>query len=280
MWMDADDYFTDDQLIKFIELKNSIPDNADVIMTRYCAVINDSADFYFYRERMFRNTIDYKWVGRVHESVAHNGRLYYADISIMHKSAKTSYSKRNLNIYEKQIMDGEELSVRDMFYFGRELYYHAYYEKALIVLHEFIDSGKGWIENNIEACKIASYCYQHLDGKTKALEMLTKTFQYDIPRADICCEIGKIFMDLNKYEVAAFWYETALKSQKNEKNGGFILNDCYGYLPCIQLCVCYYKLGDIEKSKLYNEKAGEFKPKSEAYLYNLKFFKSLSSNPS
>ncbi len=40
------------------------------------------------------------------------------------------------------------------------------------------------------------------------------------------------------------------------RKGGFILPDCYDYIPAIQLCVCYDKLGEVEKAKAYNDKAG------------------------
>ena len=48
--------------------------------------------------------------------------------------------------------------------------------------------------------------------------------------------------------------------------------DCYGYLPCIQLCVCYYRMGDVERSREYNRRAGQYKPQDPAFLYNQRFF--------
>lgn len=48
--------------------------------------------------------------------------------------------------------------------------------------------------------------------------------------------------------------------------------DCYGYLPHIQLCVCYYHLGKTDLAIYHNEQAGKAKPYSKAYLYNKAFF--------
>ena len=40
----------------------------------------------------------------------------------------------------------------------------------------------------------------------------------------------------------------------------------------MQLCVCYYRLGDTARSIAYNERAGTLKPEDPAYLYNKAFF--------
>ncbi len=51
-----------------------------------------------------------------------------------------------------------------------------------------------------------------------------------------------------------FWYKVALTRDKNDTNGGFKSNDCYGYIPSIQLSVCYDRLGESDKAIYYHEK--------------------------
>ena len=51
-----------------------------------------------------------------------------------------------------------------------------------------------------------------------------------------------------------------------------VQEECYGYIPCIQLCVCYDRLGDWERAKMYNEMAGVLHPQSEAVQKNRKYF--------
>ena len=98
---------------------------------------------------------------------------------------------------------------------------------------------------------------------------------YDLPRAELCCEIGKFFLERGNYQNAIYWYEAALRTPKNEYSNGFVLPDCYDYVPFLQLCVCYDKLGNRQKEKEYNERAGACKPYSQAYLYNKRYFDSL-----
>ena len=52
----------------------------------------------------------------------------------------------------------------------------------------------------------------------------------------------------------------------------FVLPDCYDYIPYLQLCVCYDRMGDYITASMYNEKAGKCKPDSEAYLANKTYF--------
>lgn len=82
-------------------------------------------------------------------------------------------------------------------------------------------------------------------------------------------------MNKEKYEDAIFWFEFALTIPKQEQNGAFIDLNAYGYLPCIQLCVCYDKIKKYDKAEAFNRRAGEYMPDSKAYLQNLKYFEEL-----
>ena len=164
---------------------------------------------------------------------------------------------------------------RQQYYYGRELYYHGQYEEAASVLEQFLLSAEGWIENKIEACSVCAGCYYAMGQEQVALAMLLRSMSFDLPRAELCCEIGKHFLEHGNYNTAIYWYKTALETPENEQSGGFIFPDCHDYVPLLQLCVCYDRLGDISKAKEYNEKAGICKPYSQAYLYNKQYFDSL-----
>ena len=81
-----------------------------------------------------------------------------------------------------------------------------------------------------------------------ALEFLYRGLTYRTPSGELCCDIGKHFFDRKKWEQAVFWYRNALQVSENAKTGGFVEKQCYGYIPCIQLSVCWYYLDDIEKA--------------------------------
>ena len=79
-----------------------------------------------------------------------------------------------------------------------------------------------------------------------------------------------------RYGQAAYWYTLALACPRDDRRGGFVSPDCYGYLPCIQLCVCYSRLGNQKKAEAFNELAAACKPDSPAVRHNRAVFQALS----
>ena len=164
---------------------------------------------------------------------------------------------------------------RHLFYYGRELYYHRRWSEALAVFEKFLADGQGWVENCIDACGLCAECREQLDQPQEALAALLRTFAYDRPRAEICCEVGRWFFQRARYGQAAYWYTLALTCPRDDRRGGFVSPDCYGYLPCIQLCVCHSYLGDRKRAEMFNELAAACKPDSPAVLQNREWFRSL-----
>lgn len=277
MWMDADDILEEAERDKFLQLKNTLSSDVDIVMMKYHTAFDEAGkpSFSYFRERWVRNCAQYRWVGAVHEVIPPKGKIIYSDIAVSHKKIGAGDPDRNLNIYQKLIANGESLEPRQQYYYGRELYYHKMYEEAVSVLERFLCTEEGWIENKIEACSICASCYTQMEQEEAALAVLLRSMSYDLPRAELCCEIGKYFLEHGNYHNAIYWYETALNVPKNEYVDGFTLPDCYDYVPFLQLCVCYDRLGDRQKAMEYNERAGVCKPYSKAYLYNRQYFERL-----
>lgn len=272
VWLDADDIINNENLDKLLSLKKHLSSNVDIVMLPYVTAFdeNDKPAFSFYRERIIKNNTLYHWQGRVHEAISVFGNIIYDDAAIYHKSVKETYSKRNLLIYEKMIEENEILTPRDTFYYARELYYHGQHSKCRPLLKNFLKSN-GWIENKIEACKILAYSYLSDGNETQAIHALTDSFEFDVPRAEICCELGYIFKNKNETEKAIFWFKTALQTQPKQ-NGAFISIDSSNFIPAIELAVCYDRLKDYSTANYYNELAGKYKPYDKNYLHNKDYF--------
>lgn len=274
MWLDADDIVTKENQEILLDLKSTVSLDTDIIMCKYNTAFDDQGNpiFSYYRERIIKRSSNFLWSGRVHEAICPSGKIIYSDFAVSHKKIGPGDPDRNLKIFESMIAGNVILNAREQFYYGRELYYHKRYKEAIKVLNVFLEEGNGWIENNIDACKILSYCH-YGDGDEKfALRFLLRSFEYDSPRAEICCDIGKHFFDKNMIIQAIFWYETALLCRRNDKSGGFVIEDCYNYIPYIQLSVCWYRLGQINKAIDYNNLAGKYKPNDSSYKRNKEFF--------
>ncbi len=278
MWIDADDVLEKTESPKFLQLKQTLTLDTDIVMMKYHTAFDEAGNpsFSYFRERWIKNSPDHRWVGAVHEVIPLNGKIIYSDIAVCHRKIGTGDPDRNLKIYQKQLSTGKPMDPRQQYYYGRELYYHQKYEEAISVFERFMSSSEGWIENKIEACSICADCYYQLNEENSALLTLFRSLSFDLPRAELCCQIGKHFLERKNYQNAIYWYKNALQANRNEYAGGFILPDCYDYVPFLQLCVCYDKLGDRQKAKEYNERAGICKPHSKAYLYNKQYFDDLN----
>ena len=250
MWLDADDVLLEEDQRAFLALKEALEPTVSVVMAPYHTGFDESGrvTFSYYRERLIKNRAGMTWMGAVHEAITPTGKIQYADFAVTHRKVHPSDPDRNLRIYEAQLAAGKELEPRQRFYYGRELFYHHRWEEALAVFEQFLAEGAGWVENNIDACCHCAYCLEKLGRTEQALRALLRSFAYDRPRAEVCCELGRWFFQQERYEQAAYWYTLALTCTRDDRRGGFVSPECYGYLPCIQLCVCYSRLGDLEKA--------------------------------
>ncbi len=275
MWLDADDIINKTELDKLKNLKLKLDSNINTIMLKYAIAFdeNNAPTFSYYRERIFKTCDKPKWEDPVHEAIVPYGNILYEDITIEHRKINQSTNpKRNLKIYEALVKNKVDLKPRQLFYYARELYFNSYYKKAIKVFKQFLLTTNGYKENYIEACLNISKCYQLIKDNKNALEWLFKSFYFDLPRAEILCEIGDIYIRELNYQSAIYYYKLALQCQRNLKNGGFVLNDCYDFVPYLQLCVCYYYLGDFELSKQYHILAKQLKPNNPIVIANDKIF--------
>lgn len=275
LWLDADDIILPKALKKLRALKQSLDGNADVysMIYHYALDENDNVLLSFRRNRLVKREKNFKWHGAVHEYLEVNGVVIDTDICITHKRVKAP-SDRNLKIYKRRIEKGIGLNIRDTYYYAKELYDHEEYEKAIDYFLDFIESEEGWKEDKIRAClKIAQY-YTWIGLYQQSRSYCYKTFEYGKPKAEACCQMGNNYLEENKIEQAIYWYGLALKA-RDEGLAGYENPACSTWLPHLQLCMCYYKLGDIENAKKHNDEALKYNQFHESILHNQKFFSQL-----
>ncbi len=273
MWLDADDVISSENQQKLCSLKQNL--SADVVMMPYHIAFDeqDNPVYTYYRERIFRCSCHFHWEGAVHECIIPSGEILYSDIAVQHRKLHINDPDRNLRIFEKLRFQNHHFSAREQFYYANELYYHQQYEDAVSAYQNFLSQPDGWTENRIDACQKLSACYLALHDTENALNSLFHSFLYDRPRAEICCDIGKILMNQQKWQEAIFWYESAVNAPFPEEQGGFSTPDCHDYIPYMQLCVCYDHMRNFLQAKAYNDKAGRIKPRNAGFLFNQKYFR-------
>lgn len=277
MWLDADDVLSASSKKKLIDLKNA-PDfgDTDAYYLRYDAAFDENGNplLSFYRERIVRRACNFRWEGAIHETISVHGKIKKSDVSVSHLKGSVKERGRNLKIFIRQFAKGMTPNDRQKFYFARELTDNGLYDTACSA-YEYFLQGNGCIEDKISACRDLAYCHRFCGRNENRLFWLFKSFEFGEPKPEICCDIGDVFREHGNYEQAIFWYRLAINEGKKDRCGGFLYPDASGYIPYMNLCVCYDRLGNYEKANACNESAGIYKPNDKNYLYNKRYFENI-----
>ncbi len=272
MWLDADDVLPKEEAEKLLKLKETLDPETDMVAMKYITHFDENGVpmHLSTRERLMKRERHYRFTDPIHEFIPLAPNTYYSDIVIHHRQPpKEGRSDRNIRIYEALEARGTIFTPRQQYYFARELKDHGQWAKSAYYFEKFLDSGLGWSEDNIGACHALAACYNALGDRHKVQKSLIKSFLYDSPRAEICCEMGYYYKNAQNYKAALKWFVLAAGLGATD-SAGFILQDYHGYIPNIEACVCAYEMGDYESAKQYNERAAEFKPNAAAIAINRK----------
>ena len=270
-WLDADDVLLPEARAVLLAWKAAGFYGADAVFLPYHTGLdaNGAPALVYCRERLFRREKGFFWEGAVHEAVAVSGVIRHCPAAVTHQKARPGDPERNLRILER-VAGQRPLSARELYYYGRELYALGRFPQAARRFRQFLRRPDGWEENRADACRLLALCEEQR-GRPR-LRWLLEGLRCGAPRAELCCELGRFFLEEGRPKDAAFWYALALTRELREDDGAFHLRDCYGFLLCIQLCVCYDRMGDWRTAERYNEMAGHWKPEDPAYLYNKEYF--------
>ena len=272
MWLDADDYITEENIIKIINLKKNSDNSIDVYMLKYIMGFeNDYHTFEFYRERILKNNGEFKWEGFVHEVITPKGNIKYVDIEIEHRKEKHSNPKRNLNLYNKALKLGKIFTPREQYYYARELYYNNYLNKCEKELKKYLKMNDKYTPNILGAYEILSNIYLITNSTIKGKNILFKCFEYITPNSQLLINLAKFFEMENNIESAIFYYHAAIISPRTQN--GFVSPDTHEFIPYLELCRLYYSKGLINTAKTYHNLAKKIHPKHPSIIYNEKFFK-------
>ena len=170
------------------------------------------------------------------------------------------------------IREKGKLSPRDQYYYGKELYYHRRYRDAASVFSEYLELPDGWREDRVDACRHGAYCMYRIGDRDRALKFLLSGLSEGIPKPELCCDLGWWFFSARRYRDAIFWYGQAVQAGKLTGEDGFVMPECRGYVPYLQMCVCYDRLGEWKTAERYNELAERCRPGTEACRLNREYF--------
>ncbi|WP_207655590.1 glycosyltransferase [Desulfocucumis palustris] len=269
LWLDADDVILEPDRLKFLDLKKTLDPLMDAVNMPYLLAFDQHGNvtFSLRRNRLVKRSRNFQWIGAVHEYLAVGGHILNSDISVVHKEEARD-SDRNLNIYERRLAGGEEFTPRDFYYFANELFEHQQFERAIEFYEKFLNTDMGWVEDRIAACAKLADCFHRLGDPKSEHAFLYRSFEYDTPRAEFCCRLGHSCLQAGRLKQAVFWYKLATELEKPVDSWGHMYHACWTWLPHLQLCVCYDRLGEHELAYKHNEIARTFQPENVSVIHN------------
>ncbi len=276
-WLDADDIVLEKDQQSLKDLKEKLDPRTDAVSMNYILQYDDDGNpaFYFRRYRLVKRFNNFKWIGAVHEYLQISGKIVETDIAIVHRKDEKKHQHvaidRNLKIYEKRLKKGDKFSPRDLYYYANELKDHKQFDKAVLYYQLFLQNEAGWVEDKIRACFNLAAIYSHNKDDSNRLEMILKTFTYDIPRPEACCKLGDYFAEKNLHLLAIHWYKRALEIDFIPQ--GFHFEAYETWYPHLSLCAMYWKIGKYDKSLEHHEIVKEMRPNDPKILYNENLFK-------
>lgn len=271
LWLDADDIFLDEDRQQFLELKAVLSRETDAVSMLYHLGHDQHGKLIgqIRRKRLVKRDKNYQWIGAVHEFLEASGTQLDTEIVVTHQPLEHD-SKRNLKIYERRQRKGEGFTARDLYYFANELRDHKLFNRAIEYYQKFLATKQGWLEDNIGACASLADCYYELHDGENELKYIYLSFQYGTPRADFCCRLGFHHFNNNQMKQAIFWYKIATQLEIANSSWGVVNYQCSTWLPHLQLCVCYSRIGDYKLAYDHNEMAAKFIPDDPMIHHNRK----------
>jgi glycosyltransferase involved in cell wall biosynthesis len=284
LWLDADDIFLPEERTKLLALKNTLAPSLDAVSMIYHTAFDreNNVTQSNRRIRLVRRSKNFTWSGVVHEDLATDSAFHYlsSDIVVTHLKPEGDHgpSKRNLLLYIKHIQEGRDLGPADLFHYAQELRMHEEFEQAIPYYVKFLQTSQINVDAALLALHELAKCY-HLTGKLdKEWECTLKSLELDVPRPEFSCRFAERFLEKNQFRQAIFWYELALRDEAGVSDRAIENYPFKTWLPHKQLGLCYYRIGNYERSLHHNRLARQYLPHDQGIETNIRLLEGLVSS--
>lgn len=144
---------------------------------------------------------------------------------------------------------------------------YGYEDVAMEEFRQFLAASGGTAEEQTRVYLELDACYGRRGDPEEGRRLLLHAVSV-LQRAEIYCRLGSKCMDQEQWSEAAVWLKAALSAKQPEAWEESPDPETWTWKPCIQLCVCYVKLGDWRKAHEYNEMGLSFHPDHPTMLAN------------
>lgn len=211
---DADEVIDEENRRKFMQLKEILLPEIDIVQMLYSGQLNQGTVYNFdeeYRPKLFKRLREFVWMDRVHESVRLMPVVYDSEIRVLHLPER-NHSERDFSIFEKMGENGERLSKKLHHMYAQELFISGEDKDFLpaerVFRYTFSDDSRDMDEKAEAACVLAR-CARIKDD-------IPMFFKYALKNiasggcAEMCYELGMYYYQNNDLDEAEAWFTTAV----------------------------------------------------------------------
>ena len=226
----------------------------------------------FYQEKI-HTRVGYKWVNPVHEILECNlkdEKIATSDeITLKHYPDSTKSRSSYLPLLELAVEENPN-NDRNMHYLGREYMFYGKYNEAIRTLQKHLNMPTAtWKDERCASMRFISRCYRYLENYDSAIEYGLLAIKEAPYLREPYYEVANAYYELKDFKRCQLYLELALQIKDNQK---VYINDpnCYNGTIEDMLSICYYYLGEYDKSLEYVHKALELDPNNDRIKNNLK----------
>lgn len=226
---------------------------------------------YIYQGRLIKKQENIKWKGLVYE-VLELGDIKgkYLNCEIIKVKKESFLTLKNVErILSRESF--EELSNRELFYYGNLLEKNYRIEDALSIYRKIISSNSKKKEYKVMATlSLASY-YLKRKKYNQFKNYLFQSFELGPINSMGQYLMGEYLFEIGNIEGAINFYNLAINTEE-EKTLNFYLDSSYKKcFSIVRLCDIYLKKGDYLKLRFYNSMLEKYLKKSPIVKYNKRY---------
>ena len=256
---DADEMIDDDNRKKFLDLKQTLLPEIEIVQMQYTNQLQFNTTYNFdmeYRPKLYKRVRNFIWVDPIHESVVLQPVIYDSDIVIIHLP-EDNHAARDFKTFRSVIKRGEKLSLKLQNLYARELFIagtDSDFLEAESYFEEQAEEDLSYENLKVIHCVLAK-CGRIKRNETQMFKYSLKNIAGGKPSAEICYVVGEYFYEKGDYKEATIWYYNAAYETESDLDIHYS-----GDYPLLRLSDCYDKLGIIEQARSYKELADTWKP--------------------
>lgn len=293
MWCDLDDILLSTEFQKIKMLKQRLEKDIYLMTYDYAQDENGRSLSLLERERIHKNDPRLRFRYPIHEVIPMdcipNITWEKTGIVITHKRTNAGFSAdldRNIHMLERALKEAEYRNdSRLQYYLAKECHDANQFERAIKEFKKFLNMNRGWWQDRVCAQFRLAQCQQaqaqieideavRADLRSEARHNALKAIEMDDRWAEPYYVLGLLAWDHQNWQSAIQWFENCRRMPIPDVLAP-TRPDFYEWLPNLQLCVMYDRVGDYKTARERNREAMRYRPDdprmkhNEMYLNNI-----------